>query len=141
MTFVTVNGVPGSASWNFAATVREDILRISGTEGELAFSVFGDEAVTLHRNGEVSAFERPNPTHVQQPLIQTVVDDLLGRDACPSTGQSARRTSAIMDQVLTEYYGGREDAFWERAAMWPGRHSMQSGRAAPAFRTKKSSGL
>jgi hypothetical protein len=54
-------------------------------------------------------------------LIQTVVDDLLGRGECPSTGESARRTSVVMDEVLAGYYGGRGDAFWTREATWPGR--------------------
>ena len=59
--------------------------------------------------------------NVAQPLIQTVVDDFLGQGTCPSTGESARRTSAVMDQVLADYYGGREDAFWQRPGSWPGR--------------------
>jgi len=63
----------------------------------------------------------PNPPHVQQPLIQTIVDEMLGRGTCPSSGRSAARTAAVMDAVLEGYYGGREDAFWERPAFWPGR--------------------
>jgi hypothetical protein len=57
----------------------------------------------------VTEFPIPNPPHVQQPLIQTVVDDLLGRlsgsdvGRCPSTGISAARTNWVMDQVLEEY--------------------------------------
>ena len=50
-----------------------------------------------------------------------ILDELLGRGTCPSTGESARRTSAVMDAVLADYYGGRNDAFWERSASWPGR--------------------
>jgi hypothetical protein len=34
---------------------------------------------------------------------------------------SARRTSAVMDRVLADFYGGRSDAFWARSATWPGR--------------------
>jgi hypothetical protein len=37
---------------------------------------------------------------VQQPLIQTVVDELLGLGRCPSTGESAARTNWVMDQML-----------------------------------------
>jgi hypothetical protein len=59
---------------------------------------------------------------VQQPLIQSVVDDLLGRGECPSTGESARRTSRVMDTVLAGYYGGRTDEFWRRSETWRGRH-------------------
>jgi hypothetical protein len=69
----------------------------------------------------VRLFDLPYPPHVAQPLIQSVVDDLLGRGECPSTGESARRTSRVMDRVLDAYYGGRGDAFWERPQTWPGR--------------------
>jgi len=61
---------------------------------------------------------------VAQPLIQSVVDDLLGRGECPSTGESARRTSRVMDRVLDAYYGGRGDAFWSRPQTWPGRRRV-----------------
>ena len=71
-------------------------------------------------------FAIPNPDHVAQPLIQLIVDDLLGRGTCPSTGESARRTSAVMDHVLEGYYGGRTDAFWLRPATWPGRSSTHA---------------
>ena len=44
-----------------------------------------------------------------------------------STGETARRTSQVMDRVLAGYYGGREDEFWLRPATWPGRRCHQSG--------------
>jgi len=47
----------------------------------------------------------PHPPHVQQPLIQTVVDHLNGLGQCPSTGDSAARTTRVMDQILASYYG------------------------------------
>ena len=42
------------------------------------------------------------------------------------TGESARRTSVVMDRVLEDYYGGRTDAFWLRPATWPGRSSTHA---------------
>ena len=87
---------------------REDAFTITGTEG-LVFSLLGDEPLRLENSGGVQMLSRPNPPHVQQPLIQSVVDDLLGRGECPSTGETARRASQIMDAVLTGYYGGRAD--------------------------------
>ncbi|HEX2853138.1 MAG TPA: Gfo/Idh/MocA family oxidoreductase [Opitutaceae bacterium] len=121
LAFRTQGGVPGVAACNFASAVRDDTLRITGTEGEISFSVFGTDAVRFESAAGVQNFELPNPPHVAQPLIQTVVDDLLGLDSCPSTGESARRTSRVMDAALTDYYGGRGDAFWTRAKTWPGR--------------------
>lgn len=121
MTFDTAEGVHGGATWNFTSAARDDTLRLTGTLGEVSCSMFGNEPVRLETVEGVELLERPNPAHVAQPLIQTIVDDLLGRGECPSTGESARRTSVIMDEVLAGYYGGRGDAFWTREATWPGR--------------------
>lgn len=123
MTFTTASGAPGAATWNFASAIHTDEVVIEGTAGRLSFSVFGNEPLRLHTCDGLQTFDRPNPPHVQQPLIHTVVDALLGRGACPSTGESARRTSAVMDAVLDAYYGGRADAFWTRTDSWPGRRA------------------
>jgi len=124
MNFQTESGVPGTAAWNFASAVRGDTLEISGTEGRLTCSVFGNDPLRLETAAGVQSIDRPNPPHVQQPLIQTVVDDLLGRGICPSTGESARRASRVMDRVLATYYGGRDDEFWLRPDTWPGRRRV-----------------
>jgi len=124
MSFRTSAGVPGAATWSFASALREDTLTITGTNGQLSFSVFGNEPLQLQTADGGRSIERPNPVHIQQPLIQTIIDDLLGRDVCASTGESARRTSCVMDTVLATYYGGREDRFWERPQSWPGRRKV-----------------
>ena len=129
LSFRTASGVPGAASWDFASAVAHDAVTITGTEAQLVFSVFGNDAIRLESADGVKTFERPNPPHVAQPLIQSIVDDLLGRGVCPSTGVSACRTSRVMDAALSAYYGGREHAFWLDPAGWPGRRAVA---AAPA---------
>jgi hypothetical protein len=62
---------------------------------------------------------------VQQPLVQSIVDELLGRGVCPSTGETAARTSRVMDAALAAYYGGRADAFWTRARARRGDSSSE----------------
>jgi 1,5-anhydro-D-fructose reductase (1,5-anhydro-D-mannitol-forming) len=119
MTF-RAGGVPGAATWNFASHIKEDVLEFTGTAGRVSASVFGTEAVQLETAHGPVPFEFPTLPHVAQPLIQTVVNELLGRGTCPSTGDSARRTSQVMDRVLAGYYGGRDDAFWTRPQTWPG---------------------
>lgn len=114
-------GVPGTASWNFAAAAPEELLTIDGTEGRLRLSVFGSEPAALDRPGRTGSIPLPNPSPIQGPMIRTVVDQLLGRGACPSTGRTALRTSLVLDRALSGYYGGREDAFWLRPESWPGR--------------------
>jgi predicted dehydrogenase len=121
LSFLAGDGIPGVAAWNFAGAEKEDAFIITGTEGRLTFSLLGDEPLRLENAAGLQTLARPNPPHVQQPLIQSAVDDLLGRGDCPSTGESARRTSQVMDTVLTGYYNGRLDEFWRRPESWPGR--------------------
>ena len=114
-------GIPGLGMWNFASSETEDSLEITGTEGRLALSVFGTDPLRVLRGGEVEEITVPHPEHVQQPLVQTVVDALRGRGSCESTGETAARTSRVLDLALGSYYGGRDDRFWERPETWPGR--------------------
>jgi 1,5-anhydro-D-fructose reductase (1,5-anhydro-D-mannitol-forming) len=120
MTFRTAGGALGAAQWTFASDERADEIVISGDRGELRLSTFGNEPVAVRRGGEVESFDLPNPRHVQQPMIQTVVDHLLGRGQCQSMGVSAARTSAVIDVVLRGYYGTRADGFWRFPESWPG---------------------
>jgi 1,5-anhydro-D-fructose reductase (1,5-anhydro-D-mannitol-forming) len=122
MSFCTERGVPGVASWNFSSQVKEDRLEFFGTKGRVSLVVFDDTPVRLETARGPEEFAIANPPHVAQPLIQTIVDELLGRGTCPSTGESARRTQLVMDRVLSDYYGGREDKFWLRPTTWPGRN-------------------
>ncbi len=117
----TAGGAGGVASWNFASDAARDLCRLSGTEGCIEYSVFDPRPLRLTRGTNVTELEIPHPPHVAQPLIQSVVDDLLGRAICPSTAASALRTSAVMDAALASYYGDRRTAFWEAPETWPGR--------------------
>lgn len=126
LTFRTAAGALGSASWNFCTTAKEDTLEFLGTGGRVSFNVFNAEPIRLETARGVESFAIANPAHVAQPLIQTIVDELLGRGTCPSTGESARRTQQVMDRVLDAYYGGRTDAFWLRPATWPGRNTLHA---------------
>ncbi len=111
-------GVPGVMSCNFAGLGREDLLSFTGTKGEIRLSVFGGEPVRCETASGVEHWDIPHPPHIAQPMIQDCVDDLLGRGTCPSTGDTARRTSQVMDTVLDAYYGGRGDEFWLRPERW-----------------------
>ena len=119
MTFRTADGALGTGVWNFVGVRGFDLIEVEGEQGRVAFSTFGHEPITLHtRDGdETRTFD--TPPHVHQPLVQTIVDELNGNGSSPSTATSAARTSAVMDVALAGYYGGRSDAFWERAERWP----------------------
>ncbi len=118
MQFRLPGGGLGNASWNFAGSCREDIIEITGTRGRISLTCFGNEPVRLENIEGIQTVDRPNPPHIQQPLIQTIVNELNHQGVCPSTGISALRTTRVMDTVLDRYYGGRKDAFWSRPATW-----------------------
>jgi predicted dehydrogenase len=114
MDFV-VAGVPGKAQFDFTSQVSEDAFEIVGTRGTVAVPCFANGPVeVLWETGRREEFVIEHPAHVQQPLVQQVVDELRGRGRCVSTGESALRTQAVMDEVLKGFYGGREDGFWKR---------------------------
>ncbi|MBN1421332.1 MAG: Gfo/Idh/MocA family oxidoreductase [Planctomycetes bacterium] len=123
MSFRTPADAIGLGHWSYASAIEEDWIEIAGTEGQVSISTFGEAPIRLERRGCVETLDIRNPEHIQQPFIQTMVDALRGRGTCASTGESAARTSQVMDRVLEGYYGGRDDAFWLRPLTWPGRRA------------------
>lgn len=118
MSFRCHDGGFGTAAWNFAGHAREDSIEVTGTEGRIVLSTFGNEPVRLSATTGDETFDLPNPTNIQQPLIQTIINQLQGHGQCASSGHSALRTAQVMDTVLRNYYAGREDAFWTRPQTW-----------------------
>lgn len=129
MTF-SAGGIPGVASWNFASDAARDEMALAGTSGRISFPIFENGPVRLETSLGQELLDRPHPPHVQQPLIQSVVDDLLGLGLCPCTGFAARRATRCLDAALSGYYGGREDAFWTRPLTWPGRPQQSTTKLA-----------
>jgi predicted dehydrogenase len=102
--FVLEGSVPGTGIWNFNADGAADSLRFTGSEGHLTTPIFDDGDVIVRRAGRDDVHAVRNPPHVHQPLIQTIVDEMRGQGRCESTGESAARTSWVMDQCLAGYY-------------------------------------
>ena len=94
----------GTGIWNFNAAEKTDVITFVGSEGELTTPVFSDSDVILRRDTERHVDGTRNPPHVHQPLIQTIVDELHGRGHCASTGETAARTSWVMDRCVEGYY-------------------------------------
>ncbi len=101
--FAFASGVQGVGSWCLVGPEWKDLTEIVGTKGTIGYSTFDANPVRLVTGDETREFAIPFPPHVQQPLIQTVVDALNGEGACPSTGESGARTSRVIDSILEEY--------------------------------------
>ena len=92
----------GSGSWCFVAheSAKEDRIEIIGDKGQLTFAVFTYDPILLYTENGIQEFVIPNPEHVQQPLIQEVVDHLLGKSVCNCDAESATTVNWVMDKIL-----------------------------------------
>lgn len=97
------SGVVGSGLWSFVASpsTEEDSITITGTKGKIKFNTFAFKPIYLQTDEGEEYFETEHPEHIQQPLIQTIVDELRGIGKCPSTGITGMRTSRIMDLIIS----------------------------------------
>ena len=99
------NGVQGSGEWCFVATDDLDQVEITGTKGRIVFECFADTPVRLLSLAGNQEAALPNPPHVQQPFIQSIVDELTGRGHCPGDTAQAAGLQAATDSILAAYYG------------------------------------
>ena len=101
--FSFANGVQGAGTWSFVAYENFERTWVVGDKGELSFSFYAPNPIVLKTADGTQTFDIGFPEHVHQPLIQTIVDEMNGEGACPSTGESGIRASWVMDQVLADY--------------------------------------
>lgn len=98
--FVFENGITGSGVWSFGADRHVDVIEIVGDKGTITLSTFLHPPIRLITGNEVQEFHIDHPQHIQQPHIQSIVDELNGAGKCPGDGISAARTSKIMDMIV-----------------------------------------
>ncbi|MCA0172705.1 Gfo/Idh/MocA family protein [Bacillus sp. RAR_GA_16] len=103
-TYVFQSGVHGTGQWCFQSYKNEDVNEIVGDEGSIIYSTLQERPIIIKNEQGEREIEVVYPEHVQQPLIQSIVNDLNGIGQSPSTGDTALRTSKIMDELVAEYY-------------------------------------
>ena len=103
-TFIFENGTQGIGTWCFSSFERVDHTEIIGDKGKITYSTFDAEPIKLISEKGTIEFKIDYPQHIQQSLIQTVVDDLTGTGKCPSTGETGIRTTWVMEEMLKDYY-------------------------------------
>ncbi len=102
------NGLIGTGIYAYSTDHTEELVTVYGNKGEVSMGFFRGSPVILRKNGEEHIFELPDPPHVHQPLVQTIVDELTGKGKSPSTGISALRTTRVINKVLA---GGASSTF------------------------------
>jgi predicted dehydrogenase len=100
--FRLASGVLGTGMWCFSVYNggKTDQIEIVGSKGAIRFSCYEEPGLILKTADGETTMSFENPAHIQQPLIQSVVDHLMGKGKCPSTGESAARTAWVMDEMV-----------------------------------------
>ncbi len=99
------NGITGSASWCFVAydSARNDRIEIVGEKGTVSFSVFEYTPIVLDNHDGHKEIIVTNPSYVQLPLIQNVVNHLRGIETCSCNNISATSVNWVMDKILGKF--------------------------------------
>lgn len=101
--FRFASGAQGVGLWCFVASERMDRTEILGSRGRISFATFDDPPLVVETAAGREELRIAHPPHIQQPMVQRVVDQLLGKGRAPSTGETAARTSWVMDEMLRGY--------------------------------------
>jgi predicted dehydrogenase len=101
--FVFENGVLGTGNWCFTTSKSAEIdeIIIYGSKGLIRFEIFGKgEFILESDNAKQLHYQIDLPKHIQQPLIQSIVEDLLGTGICASTGTTGARANWVMGELV-----------------------------------------
>lgn len=104
------NGVIGSGFWSFAAaeSARADTVEILGAKGYIRFSTFAFTPIVVDDGCTVNEYLPPNPQNIQLHLIAAIVAELRGLGRSPSNGETAARTSWLMDSIIGKRQRGAD---------------------------------
>ncbi|MEO7445636.1 MAG: Gfo/Idh/MocA family oxidoreductase [Ferruginibacter sp.] len=95
------NNIAFSGTWCFTAPLARDTCEIIGSHGNIMFSFFSGQRITLTVNDHATNFDFEPLQHVQQPMIEATVNYFLGQGPNPSTaeeGAEIMRWMEIMDK-------------------------------------------
>lgn len=97
------SGVLGTGSWCFTVNPaqRMEQTQLIGSRGKITFSFFENFTIRVETESGSRQYTVPFPEHVQQPLIEQIVNDLRGEGNSPSTGETGARSSHLLDQITT----------------------------------------
>jgi predicted dehydrogenase len=97
------NNILFKGLWCFTVSENEakDVCEIIGSEGKISFPVFGSHII-LNKNNKEETFHAERLEHVQQPMIERVVNYFLGKEENPCSAEEGAEVMKIMDAVLAK---------------------------------------
>ncbi len=81
------NNIAFSGAWCFNASYSSDWCDIIGSKGKIGFSFFSGNTIEWRRADHTQHFQFDPLPHVQQPMIESVVQYFLGKGPNPCTGE------------------------------------------------------
>jgi len=145
VSFRTRDDALGQILWNFDAPKNEEIMEIEGAWGRIRLKCMPCSTPVrvevLRQHSKLKVRPRPGErirkllgkkadpwiraeytfeslSFVQAPMIQNIVRLLRAGDRSTDYGMLAVKTAQLLDATLDDYYGGRQDDFWNRPDTW-----------------------
>jgi predicted dehydrogenase len=88
-----------NGSWCFNFPEYRDSCEIIGDKGSIRFSIFDHQPVKLIIEGKESTFEFDKLEHVQQPMIENVVQYFLGNETNPCSVEEGLEVMKMMEAI------------------------------------------
>jgi len=93
------NGIAFGGDWCFNAAETIDHCEIIGSIGKLGFSFFSDNRINLVVDNKTTAFDFEPLKHVQQPMIEKIVQYFLDEAPNPCTAEEGTEVMRWMDKM------------------------------------------
>ncbi len=93
----------GLWSFNVAKENETDLCEIFGSKGKISFPVFEHKKITITKKDKTEIIPFEPLQHVQEPMIEKVVDYFLGKSDNPCSGEDG----AVVMKLMDEFTGGR----------------------------------
>ena len=97
------NGTLFAGVWcfNVAAELEKDSCEIIGTDGKISFSFFENKPIIVTREGKTETIQFDPLPHVQQPMIEKVVEYFLCKGLNPCSGETGFKVMELIDRFTT----------------------------------------
>ncbi len=101
------SGVVGSGSWCFVTdeSAEQDKIEITGTKGKLSLPCFTQGNLEVCTSDKIESLSFENPVNISHNLVKNVVQAIRGEAVGVSTGESAARTNAVLEKIVSSFYG------------------------------------
>jgi len=101
--FLFESGTIGSSVWCYVSSEQaaKDEIEIIGDTGSIRFSTFDFTDIELDTRYKTEKFSFSRPEHIQQYMIQSIVNEILGIGNCPSTGETGALTNWVIDRIFS----------------------------------------